>query len=62
MHDDDFTPREHDHLVEPMYAGLGCGGEERRVEADGPAASAAAPSGLWAALARLLRSLKRARS
>jgi len=25
---DDHRPREHDHLVEPMYSGLGVGDEE----------------------------------
>lgn len=63
MQDDPYTPRQHDHLVEPMYAGLGCDGDARDGEGEREAAGhvVAAPSGLWAALGRLLRSLRRAR-
>ena len=46
MTGDDYRPREHDHLVEPMFGGLG-------VERDRPAAAPA--TGLRAFLRRLWR-------
>jgi len=45
---DDFRPREHDHLVEPMFGGLGVG-ERREVE------RVSAWRRLWRALLRFLR-------
>lgn len=32
--DEDFRPRENDHLVEPMFAGLGVDGDEPAPEGD----------------------------
>jgi len=31
-HEDSYRPREHDHLVEPMFGGLGMEGESDAVE------------------------------
>ena len=33
---DDYRPREHDHLVEPMFGGLGVKGEARAKDAEPP--------------------------
>ena len=57
--EDDHKPREHDHLVEPMYAGLGCSGDEDGATDEAPANTA---EGLWGVLGRFLRALKRERS
>ncbi len=34
MGDDDFSPREHDHLVEPMFGGLGVEGRAPEEQPD----------------------------
>ena len=46
---DEYRPREHDHLVEPVFGGLGV-----RDEGTNPPAKKRGP---WAALARWLRLL-----
>ena len=51
---DDYRPREHDHLVEPVFGGLGVG-ERREAE------HASAWRRLWRALLRFLRFARRER-
>ena len=54
----DWRPRKHDHLVEPVFGGLGVG--EAETDADGGAeASGAVQGGGW--LRRLLGGLRRSR-
>lgn len=48
MSGDDYRPREHDHLVEPVFGGLGVG-EQRVAERVGFWRR------LWRALVRLVR-------
>ncbi len=55
---DEYRPRREDHLVEPMFAGLGVG--EDRGEADKPPDEEEdSRSGFYATLARLLRRIFR---
>lgn len=53
---DDYRPREHDHLVEPMFGGLGVEGGKRR---DGERETAAGLRGFWRRLWRALVGLVR---
>jgi hypothetical protein len=61
----EFRPRKHDSLVEPIFAGLGVEGEEEpRSEREEPSERAtgrAARPGAWARLLRFL-GLRRARA
>ncbi|MEW6072108.1 MAG: hypothetical protein AB1726_05850 [Planctomycetota bacterium] len=59
MADEEYRPRATDHLVEPMFAGLGVGdGEEQALEAPAvPPAEDRPARGLLAALARVARRL-----
>ena len=54
MEPDEYRPREDDHLVEPMFAGLGVG-EEREEEDAPPVEEEGSRGGFLAALVRLLR-------
>jgi len=37
MSNEDYSPRRDDHLVEPMFAGLGVGDDEEEVREEGEA-------------------------
>ncbi len=54
MPDDDFEPRENDHLVEPMFAGLGVG-EEDAADDEAEPQNEEVRTGFLAALLRSLR-------
>jgi hypothetical protein len=53
---DEYRPREHDHLVEPVFGGLGVeGGARRDAEPDAPSGLRGLWSRVWRALVRLVR-------
>ena len=56
---DEYRPREHDHLVEPMFGRLGAGDSQARE--DERKTSAQERAGLLARWLRFLRALVRAR-
>ena len=50
MSHEDYSPRQNDHLVEPMFAGLGVEGDEDEARDDGDFAEREARTerpGLW---------------
>ena len=59
MEDEPFHPRKNDHLVEPMFAGLGVGegdeAGENAANAEATAERAEEPRGWFARLVRVLR-------
>ena len=55
MTEEPYEPRKDDHLVEPMFAGLGVG-EERADEEEGEQ-GAEAEEGAWRAVVRFVRRL-----